>query len=254
MARRSASMRLVVAAAFVALALALVTSAGGLASTFYPAGSTGFDVSYPQCGATLPRGGAFGIVGVTNGLPWSANPCLATEYQWARGASSGASFYMNTANPGPISKYWNRPGPRTCADATSYSDVGCAYNYGWNAANDAWTVANGATSGAATGRYWWLDVETVNSWNGTTAANGEAILGYLEALRSLGAGGVGIYSTRYQWTTITGGRQFSSTPNWVAGALNARDAAQRCSSSFAGGPVWLVQYISRGVDSDFVCR
>lgn len=254
MTRVSTSIRLVLTAGVVALVMALATSTGGGASTFYPAGSAGYDVSYPQCGTTLPRGGAFGIVGVTNGLPWSANPCLGAQYQRASGKTSAASFYMNTANPGPISRYWNRPGPRTCADATSYSDAGCAYNYGWNAANDAWAVANGATSGAAAGKFWWLDVETVNSWNGTTAANGEAVQGYLDGLRSLGAGGVGIYSTSYQWSTITGGRQFAGVPNWVAGARNARDASQRCGASFAGGPVWLVQYIARGVDSDFVCR
>jgi hypothetical protein len=247
-------MRLVVAAGVVALAVALVTSTGGGASTFYPAGSTGYDVSYPQCGTTLPRSGSFGIVGVTNGLPWSVNPCLSAQYQWAAGKASGASLYVNTANPGPISKYWTRPGPRACADPMSYSDLGCAYNYGWNAANEAWTAANAATSGAAAGKYWWLDVETVNSWNGSTAANGETVLGYLDALRSLGAGGVGIYSTAYQWSTITGGRQFAGVSNWVAGARNARDAAQRCGSSFAGGPVWLVQYIVKGVDSDYVCR
>lgn len=242
------------AAGLAALMLALLTSSGGRASSFYAMGSTGYDVSYPQCGKALPRGGAFGVVGVTSGLPWSANSCLGAEYQWARGLASPASFYMNTANPGPISKYWNRPGPRTCAAPTSYGDVGCAYNYGWNAANDAWTVANGATSGGAGGKYWWLDVETVNSWNGTTAANGEAIQGYLDALRSLGAGGVGVYSTAYQWTAITGGRVFSGVPNWVAGARNPRDAAQRCGASFAGGPVWLVQYVAQGVDTNYVCR
>ena len=79
--------------------LALSTSRGGEAGTFYDAEATGYDVSFPQCGRSLPRDGSFGIVGVTNGLPWSANPCLATQYKWADSKSSAPSLYMNTANP-----------------------------------------------------------------------------------------------------------------------------------------------------------
>ena len=165
--------------------LAVATSSVGEAGTFYPAGRSGYDVSFPQCGKPLPRGGSFGVVGVTNGLPWSANPCLQAEYQWARGMSSAPSLYMNTANPGPISTYWNRPGPGTCADATSYADAGCSYNYGWNAAADAFAIASGATSGASAANYWWLDVETANSWNGTPAANAAALDGYMATCRAM---------------------------------------------------------------------
>jgi hypothetical protein len=70
------------------LVLLLLSSAPALAaSSAAPAGSVGHDVSYPQCtaggGSTVTKGplsGQFGIVGVTDGLPWSANPCLGTEY------------------------------------------------------------------------------------------------------------------------------------------------------------------------------
>ncbi len=84
--------------------LALATSRGGEAGTFYVAETTGYDVSFPQCGKSLPRDGSFGIVGVTSGLPWSANPCLATQYKWADSKASAPSLYVNTANPGPISR------------------------------------------------------------------------------------------------------------------------------------------------------
>src|SRR5690349_7115525 len=80
---------------------------------------TGYDVSYPQCGRSMPAGATFGIVGVTNGLPFSANPCLATEWSWA--AARGApQLYMNTANPAPHSSfYWPSSGasdPALCTD------------------------------------------------------------------------------------------------------------------------------------------
>ncbi len=234
--------------------LAVATSSVGEAGTFYRAGTSGYDVSFPQCGKPLPRGGSFGVVGVTNGLPWSANPCLQAEYQWARGMSSAPSLYMNTANPGPISRYWNRPGPQTCADATSYSDAGCSYNYGWNAAADAFAIASGATSGASATNYWWLDVETANSWNGTPAANAAALDGYIGYLSSNHVAGVGVYSTGSQWKAITGGYTLPSTPNWVAGASSLRTAPRMCGTGFTGGPVWLVQYPSKGFDADYVCQ
>src|SRR4051794_22516535 len=69
------------------------------------ASGAGNDISWPQCGRTLPTGQAFGIVGVNNGLANTTNPCLATELSWA-GNSKGTTLqpktalYVNTANPG----------------------------------------------------------------------------------------------------------------------------------------------------------
>jgi hypothetical protein len=236
------------------LVLALGFSSAGEAAGPYPSGSTGYDVSFPQCGRSLPRDGAFGIVGVTNGLPWSANPCLSTQYQWARWMSAPPSLYVNTANPGPISKYWNRPGPRVCEDPASYEDAGCSYNYGWNAAADAYAVASGATAGASADDFWWLDVETVNSWNGSHEANAATLDGYVEYLSSRGVAGVGIYSTGYQWGVITGGYDLPEVPNWVAGASSKKSATRMCSWSFTGGEVWLVQYVAKRFDANYVCR
>jgi hypothetical protein len=78
--------------------------------------TTGFDVSYPQCGTNLPTPTAFGIVGVNGGLANDLNPCLGpsssyprytqSELYWALTASVGgtsqpkASLYVNTADPG----------------------------------------------------------------------------------------------------------------------------------------------------------
>ncbi len=88
-------------------------SGGGRTAT-----PTGNDVSYPQCGSSLPAGSAFGIVGVTGGLANDPNPCFGpsssypsytkSELYWAVASSTGgtsqpkASLYVNTADPGNV--------------------------------------------------------------------------------------------------------------------------------------------------------
>jgi hypothetical protein len=220
-------------------------------------GSVGYDISYPQCGSSTPRNAAFGIVGVTNGLPWSANPCLAGQWSWAASRPGAPGLYVNTANPGPASHHWNLGGPRACADPTSTADTGCAYDYGWNAAAQAVSAARAALpGGAATTHTWWLDVETGNSWNGSAAANTADLQGYIDNLRAAGVPAVGVYSTGYQWGVITGGASLgASVADWVAGASTQRQAAARCagSYSFSGGRVALTQYPLNGFDADYVC-
>ncbi len=68
---------------------------------------TGYDVSYPQCGGPLPANVLFGIVGVNDGIVYSANPCLAAELSWAEAYEPAAILYANTADPGPaLSSHW----------------------------------------------------------------------------------------------------------------------------------------------------
>src|SRR5665213_2013644 len=67
----------------------------------------GYDVSYPQCGKTLPTDLYFGIVGVNGGNAATANSCLADQLVWASKAKTGSNqsknqVYVNTANPGQI--------------------------------------------------------------------------------------------------------------------------------------------------------
>jgi hypothetical protein len=232
----------------------LLSVTAGSAATYYEPGARGYDVSYPQCSSKLPRDGRFAIVGVTNGLPWSVNPCLNALFRWADSLSGQPSFYTNTANPGPISPYWNRGGPRTCANPASYNDTGCSYNYGWRAAEEAFRVTSSVLSTSiARGYFWWLDVETENSWNGNAAANSATVQGYYDYFKSQSVAGVGIYSTGYQWRTITGGYVIAEAPNWVAGA-SQRTATRFCGAGFSGGAVVLVQYIRNGLDNNIVCR
>jgi hypothetical protein len=232
------------------------TPNGGTSATT----TTGYDVSYPQCPSNFPSGGAFGIVGVNNGKAWSVNPCIAAEYAWAanRTPSSAPAFYMNTANPGTLSTHWGAPGPNTCANSSStisVNDPGCAYNYGWNAAAYAFSLARKAAPNAAAAT-WWADVETANSWDGTTDANFADIQGGLDYLRSQGVPTAGVYSTSYQFGVIAGANTpLPSAPSWVAGATNLRQAKGWCtpSYSFTGGTVKLVQFLSGGFDGDYAC-
>lgn len=156
----------------------LMSSATVLAST-----STGNDVSYPQCGATLPSGQAFGIVGVNDGLANTTNPCLAAEMSWAAGSTGTTSqpkvaLYVNTANPGnlgvadwpanDVDPVTGQPDPDPYGTCSGGDDQACAWQYGWNMADlDAQRrgVANPDTY------RWWLDVETANSWESNTENN-----------------------------------------------------------------------------------
>jgi len=239
-------------------ALIMTILAGlGLVSPTRPApliarGSVGHDVSYPQCGRALPSASSFGIVGVAGGKPYTGNPCLGREFAWASGTAGGASFYMNTANPGPRNPNWygqRSPDP-TCAPGR---DAACAYNYGFNAAAAAMSYAQSQT-GRSLNTMWWLDVETENSWSPTDlAANFASIRGSIDFLQRQPGVAVGIYSLRQMWTRITGGARVD-LPNWVAGATDLADARSHCSpsNSATGGPVVFAQWVN-GFDLNYAC-
>lgn len=281
MARRRAVLTLM--SAVVALIVGASPALAG--SSAAPAGAVGHDVSYPQCAGTGSSSttvgsltGQFGIVGVTNGLPWSANPCLASEHGWASGLPYQPGLYVNTANPAPRSSfYWpvsGRSDPALCIDSTSTTDPGCAYDYGWHAAANALSTAVASVPGAAVDS-WWLDVETANSWNGNGTANTADLQGAADFLRSNGVPSVGIYTSSYAWSTITGdytvntamtyqsawSSEFtaryplSQSPTWVAGAGTSATASSTCAAvAFTGTVPHLAQYNDgSGYDADLVC-
>jgi hypothetical protein len=219
----------------------------------YEPGTTGWDVSWPQCDERLPRGGSFAIVGVNRGIAFSENPCLGEQLVWASGLPQGASLYVNLANPGTQSTQW----PAWCEEPESVNDEDCAFEYGQRAAAQAFSYA-AETAGPAgldvSQLNWWLDVEVANTWDGTPDANFAAIEGYREYLLDSGvdAAAIGIYSTPLQWTTIAGGNA-PGWSVWIAGARAEKTASQFCDSSFAGGEVLLVQYFAKGYDGNLVC-
>jgi hypothetical protein len=250
-----------------------ITFASG--SALIPTTSTGFDISYPQCGGAFPSPAGFGVVGLNDGHPMTTNPCLASELGWAQATANGTpSFYFNTDSPGPAyTSAWptSQQTPQVCAGANTPA---CSYDYGWNAAlysyNNAVSAetAVGSTSPStqAIAATWWLDVETGNHWEtlesqygptGASQAIDQAMLqGSIAYLVSIGVTSIGIYSTSRQWGTITGGAPtaFSSWQAWMPGYASIAAAQVACTTpSFNGGRVAMIQYPSRGLDGDYVC-
>lgn len=217
----------------------------------YQVGTTGYDISFPQCGSQFPSlPYAFGIVGVNKGRTFSQNPCLSSEYQWAvQATNSLPSLYINLSYPIGSTASEGLSGPKgNC----SRKDKACqAYNYGFNAAEYSY---NYASSQNALATMWWIDIETANSWSSNTGLNDLVIQGATEFLQSK-ANTVGYYSTKYQWNKIAGTGYNPGLPNWVAGASSLSAAPSFCSSnySFGGGTPWLVQYPNGSYSGNYAC-
>jgi len=241
----------------------------------------GNDISYPQCGQTLPSGQGFGIVGINGGLATTTNQCLSTELLWAEqslGTQSQAKIqlYVNTGNPGGLNTpSWphnntdpsgnTAPNPNGTCDG-SVSDA-CAWQYGWNRAvddvqNKFIPAAQAAGIDTTPGDYpWWLDVETTNSWesgsNDALTQNRldlEAMVSYFQSKGIT----VGLYSTNFQWGQIVGdvpsGSDLNGLRNWRPGATDLAGAQTYCSLTplTSGGSVSMTQYTAN-FDYDYSC-
>lgn len=257
---------------FITTSLALVTFSTGVAFAAKPVNNapatlTGNDISWPQCSKSLPKGQAFGIVGVNGGLANNTNPCLAAQLAWANKSSGGtgqplAALYVNTANPGLAGSWWptsNQYDGTTVTNPYGTCDgtntAACAYMYGYAKAYDDATIRGVSNPGSYT---WWLDVETINSWEPDTTANAADLEGMTAYFQSIGAT-VGLYSTSYQWGQIVGtvspGSNLSGLQSWIPGARSTSSAKSNCSLPplTTGGSVTLTQYVSRNLDYDVSC-
>lgn len=229
----------------------------------------GYDVSYPQCPRPLPKNVAFGVVGVNQGIVFSANPCLGKGDRPSQLAWAGidAELYANTGNPGPgLSAHWpsGQTQPRRC-ETSNPDTADCAFDYGWNAAQDAYATALdayislGLADAQATrtpvANRWWLDVETANSWRDDTSLNVASLQGAVAYLESVDVASVGFYSAPRMWSRITGDTTaFISHRSWVAGASTLAGALQSCAGAgFTQGGVELSQYFSGRFDADHSC-
>ncbi|MHA7297356.1 hypothetical protein ACX80X_09465 [Pseudarthrobacter sp. MDT3-1] len=256
----------------------------------------GIDISWPQCDKmnTLPLGQAFAIVGVNGGLANNNNPCFAAQIEWAKTKTTGTgnhpaqpqvSLYVNTANPGHEGSWWpssnvykdvavppDRYGecvPEFEGATRGPVDLACSYVYGYVRAYEDATIRGVTDPGSY---FWWLDVETGNSWQtgepNSTALNRATLEGMVDYFTTittnrktadLKPAGVGIYSTSNQWGTIAGTVPSSSPltglPSWLAGARTLRGAKSNCSlpGLTPGSTVTLTQYVSAGLDYDYVC-
>ena len=262
--------------AYVVIALLFGASAAVVYAQSTPLSptSTGYDISFPQCGYAFPSSPGFGVVGVNGGKPFTTNRCLASELSWAKNAvNQQPAFYVNTANGGPNNGSWpsSQQTPDVCAGASS---VPCSYDYGWNAARYSFAAAltaestDGATSPnqAAIASPWWLDVETGNAWEvkanyyGPTAsayANDTAMIkGEIASLTNAGVTEVGVYSTTQQWRAITdaSAANFPAVPAWIPGFGSLSAAEAGCATaSFTSARVALIQYGSGSYDGDYNC-
>jgi hypothetical protein len=168
---------------FLSLVTWFVLTTTVLAAGIYSSGTYGNDISYSQCSATSYPTNSFGIVGVTGGRAFTHNSCLSTEFSWASHLSSPASLYMNLNSPiGSTASNGNTGPYGTCAK----NDKLChAENYGYNAAQDAFTYAQQQGASAS---QWWLDIETGNSWSSSATLNkAQSMARYVFSMRKLSA-------------------------------------------------------------------
>lgn len=226
----------------------LVFSHDARAGGGYPSASFGYDVSWPQCGGTLPAPGSFdfAIIGVNGGKAFSKNNCLNQQYQWAQTsrAELAPSLYVNT-NAAP--KTYRGPG---CARR----DTNCHnLEYGKAAAQDA--LAYALASGAGTAQWYWLDVETGNSWSRDKTANAKVLEGMYSVLMTAGKQ-VGIYSTQYQYGRIAGSYSpQAGIPLWIPGWTSGTDdhaADCQTAPTFANGTRTILQWTNT-YDENYVC-
>ena len=227
----------------------------------------GNDISWPQCSKSLPKGQAFGIVGVNDGLANTTNPCFATELAWAQKSAGGTgqdkvALYVNTANPGLTGSWW--PTSNTYGGTTVSSSYGtcdgsdtpaCAYVYGYAKAYDDVNIRGVSNPSSY---LWWLDVETGNSWETDKTANTADLEGMTAYFQSIGAR-VGLYSTGTQWGQIVGslstGSNLNNLKSWMPGARSQSSAQANCSASplTPGSTVTLTQFVSKNLDYDYSC-
>ena len=210
----------------------------------YAHAATGYDISWPQCGGAYPPSSPVAVVGVNGGSAFTVNPCFGSEAAWG---GPGLTVYLNLNSPqGSDSSQWGQGPAGNCA----LGDLACAsYNFGYNTTKDSVTVSRFAGHNPGT---WWLDVETGNYWTSDPAANDQVIAGAIAAVRDVG-GNAAIYSTAYQWNQIAGG-YVPSVPVWYPTGQATSTPGSWCSgSSFAGGPVYLVQSAAGPYDGDYSC-
>jgi len=234
----------IVSGIMAALATILLTTGVAAGQGPYASGTTGTDVSWPNCSSSVPKT-FFGIVGVTGGKGFSPNNCFKSE----AAKFVAPTLYVNTGYPGQSYGLKYQNAPRTCVA----TDLNClAYNYGYNAGQYA---ASYAQSQGVTSSTWWLDVETMNTWTKDVNQNQNSLQGETDALKAAGALTVGVYSTTAEWGTITGGWQ-NGVPSWGATTwTTAKQASTYCSGhQFTGGPSWLMQFLPKhSLDQDYAC-
>jgi hypothetical protein len=245
------SPRLRSTAALLTFAITLLAGTATQASTLPARGTrvTGVDISWPNCPRGMgipqrrsegmpmpPAGSRYVVVGLTNGPGFTPNPCLARQVSWVKARHLWLGVYSVVSYP-------------TAAQLHRYGGTGSLTTRlrRVGAAQARFNLATMHRAGLRKAPLAWVDVEPVRGlpWSRNTAANNALIDGALAGYRAAGMR-VGLYSYRYGWKEITGGRRLPSIPTWVP--------LSTCSKpSFSGGPVWLTQTTSHGTDFNKTC-
>lgn len=230
--------------------------------------ATGYDISWPECGGAMPPSSSVAIVGVDDGHLFSQNPCFDQELAWASSASE-QGLYMVVDSPigwtSPHVLEYAYHGPAGDCTASEYACL--SFNWGYNAATYAvqWAESQGADQSQ-----WWLDTElptsasinppgadcyAPNFWVCDPTYNDIVIQAAAAVLHGYGKS-VGVYSTKTQWQSITGGMPFAG-PIWIAGydypAATYCDPANASTYWFALSAPRLVQSLPAAFDPDTAC-
>lgn len=244
----------------VVIALALLALFAGAPIAARPAAAaplSGYDVSWPQCPGGLPLPPTttqFVVIGLTRGLPFTENPCLASQVTWAAQNHVPAQAYTMAAFPtaAQLTQYGSQGPWTTSTRAAQLSNVGYA--------EARFALASLAAAGLSTSMVW-IDVEPrpAQPWPASTAAqqpeNRLVVEGLMRGLRDAGVS-YGIYSYLSAWQSITGSWRLPGVPVWSpAGHLDYPTEAQdACTQpSFSGGHVYLAQWTDDVYDYDITC-
>lgn len=173
----------------------------------YFSSTLGYDLSFNTLAYPSESFG-FAVMGVNGGKAFVHNARISSEYQWTKfGSKTAATLYMNLNAPYGSTVIANIATPKTCppraerSSATSTEPTACeGYNYGYNAAKDAYAYATGA---GVVSSLWWLDIEEANSWSDDLSVNDATIQGAIDYLNSKNTR-VGIYSVPFMWRDIAG--------------------------------------------------
>ena len=205
------------------------------------------DISWPNCKSLPLSSFRVAIIGVNGGLDYSTNPCLGSEAR----LSSHDLTYLNSGDPGFPRIYSLGQGPLRCKPANNL--VCYSFNYGYRAALYSIKEADLA---AVHSPFWWIDVESINSWTSSVAANRADISGMVAAIKATipFSPKVGIYSATNQWISLVGHWRIG-LPLWLGtGAVSRSSAASFChQTSFTGAKIILTQYTIGPLDYNYSC-
>lgn len=223
----------------------------------------GHDISWPQCSTAQggfglplpPPASQFVIIGLTRGLAFTENPCLADQVAWARTNGKPAHGYaMGTY---PTTAQLNTYG--TQGPWSSATHAGRLSNVGYSEARFA---VQSMTRVGFRPPVVWIDIEPrpAQPWPAATAAqrldNRYLIEGLMRGLRDSGFA-YGFYSYTAGWQEITGSWRLSGVPVWAtAGTLDyPTEALDRCfQPSFSAGRVYISQWYDNVRDYDRTCE